>query len=94
MVHVNPETADAYRDAWEAWQKQVAALHRVFLAGEPMGAPQLKGLLNRESRAKARYDAARREMLGIPATGAGVGAGVGESAEFTPPPGPPPGLDT
>ena len=67
MVQVDPERAEEYRTAWEAWKRQAAALHRVFLDGEPMGPPQLKGLLNREARAKARYDAARLALLGIPA---------------------------
>jgi len=33
--------------------------------GERMEPPKLKGLLNREARAKERYDAARRRLLGL-----------------------------
>ena len=80
MVEVDSATADEYRVAWDAWQKQLQTLQRVFLEGEPMGAPQLKGLLNREARAKDRYDAARLRLLGIPDTLSAAGA--------EPPPGP------
>jgi hypothetical protein len=55
MVDVDPAVRDEYRAAWDAWRKQLDALH----------APRLKGLLNRETRAKARYDDARRALLGI-----------------------------
>jgi hypothetical protein len=44
---------------------QITALHRVFLDGERMDPPKLKGLLNREARAKERYDAARLGLLGL-----------------------------
>ena len=83
VVSVDPAKAEAYHAAWEAWQKQLQTLHRVFLEGEPMGAPQLKGLLNREARAKARYDEARLKLLGIPA-----GAASGDAAAVAAP-GPP-----
>lgn len=65
MPFVEPEVAAAYRDAWDAWRKQVDHLHRVFLEGEAIRPDQVKGLLNREARAKARYDAARLRLLGI-----------------------------
>jgi hypothetical protein len=54
-----------YRDAYEAWQKQLAGLHDVFLDGGRLDPVRLKGLLNRESRAKRRYDRARLHLLGI-----------------------------
>jgi hypothetical protein len=54
-----------YRAAYNDWQEQLAALHRVLLDGEKMLPPQLKGLLNREARAKERYDEARRRLLGL-----------------------------
>jgi hypothetical protein len=41
------------------------AVHRVVLGGERLDPPKLKGLLNREARAKERYDAARAEILGL-----------------------------
>lgn len=65
MVRVDEERRRAYREAYDAWQEQLAALHRVVLDGEAMDPPKLKGLLNRESRAKARYDEARRRLLGL-----------------------------
>jgi hypothetical protein len=37
----------------------------VLLDGAPMDPPRLKGLLNRESRAKARYDQERLRLLGL-----------------------------
>ncbi len=54
-----------YRDAYEAWQKQLTGLHEVFLDGGRLDPVRLKGLLNRESRAKRRYDHARLRLLGI-----------------------------
>ena len=67
MVTVDPEVAAAYREAWERWQAQLSTLHEVFLDGAPLDPPRLKGLLNREARAKDAYDAARLRLLGIPA---------------------------
>jgi hypothetical protein len=64
---VDSQHAQQYREAYEAWQEQVIALHRVFLDGEKLEPPKLKGLLNREARAKERYDEARLALLGIPA---------------------------
>jgi hypothetical protein len=55
----------AYREAYEAWQDQLAGLHEVFLEGKRLDPVRLKGLLNRESRAKRRYDSARLRLLGI-----------------------------
>jgi hypothetical protein len=54
-----------YKDAYEDWQKQLAGLHEVFLEGRRLDPLRLKGLLNRESRAKRRYDQARLRLLGI-----------------------------
>ncbi len=65
MVRVDPERQSEYREAYEAWQKQLSRLHEIFLDGEPLEPPKLKGLLNREARAKQRYDAAREALLGI-----------------------------
>lgn len=55
----------AYREAYDAWQKQLAGLHDFLLEGNRIPPEQIKGLLNREARAKERYDAARRRLLGI-----------------------------
>jgi len=54
-----------YREAYEAWQKQLAGLHEVFLDGDRLDPVRMKGLLNRESRAKRRYDRARLRLLGV-----------------------------
>jgi hypothetical protein len=54
-----------YREAYEDWTRQLEGVHRVLLEGERLEPPKLKGLLNREARAKERYDAARRRLLGI-----------------------------
>lgn len=59
------DVKDEYRQAYENWTKQIADLHRVLLDGERLEPPKLKGLLNREARAKDRYDAARRRLLGL-----------------------------
>lgn len=71
------EQKEAYRQAYQAWQEQLAALHRVFLEGERVEPPKLKGLLNREARAKERYDAARLALLGLAGTAGDPFAHVG-----------------
>lgn len=65
MPPVAPEAKAEYQEAYDAWQRQLQRLHQVFLEGERLDPPQLKGLLNREARAKERYDAARNALLGI-----------------------------
>jgi hypothetical protein len=59
------DVKDEYRQAYEGWKKQLEDLHRVLIDGERLEPPKLKGLLNREARAKERYDAARRKLLGL-----------------------------
>jgi hypothetical protein len=59
------ETQAEYREAYETWQKHLSGLHGVFLEGNRLDPVRLKGLLNRESRAKRRYDRARLHLLGI-----------------------------
>ncbi len=60
------EAKRAYREAYEGWQRQLQRVHALLLDGEPLRGPDaVKGLLNREERAKQRYDEARRELLGI-----------------------------
>ena len=55
-----------YREALEAWQRHLDALHAFLLDGAiPRGPDAVKGLLNREERAKQKYDEARRLLLGI-----------------------------
>ena len=75
MVVVDPERGREYREAWAAWQRQLGRLHEVFLEGASIGPPQLKGLLNREARAKERYDAARDALLGLGSAEGRLGGG-------------------
>lgn len=55
----------AYRDAYDQWQKHLSGVHALLLDGQRLPPEQIKGLLNREARAKERYDMARRRLLGI-----------------------------
>jgi hypothetical protein len=54
-----------YMEAYQAWQEQLLALHRVVLEGQRIDPPCLKGLLNREVRTKEKYEEARRRLLGL-----------------------------
>ncbi|MEO6397581.1 MAG: hypothetical protein ABIP13_03845 [Tepidiformaceae bacterium] len=65
MAFVDEATATAYREAWQAWSKQIEHVHRVFLEGEAIRPEQIKGLLNREARHKQAYDEARLKLLGV-----------------------------
>jgi hypothetical protein len=69
-MKVSDERRSAYLATYDDWQKKLHELHEVLLDGTrtPAG-DQFKGLLNREARAKEKYDAARLELLGIPAAG-------------------------
>ncbi len=64
-MRIDPKRAEEYREAYDAWQEQLQALHRTLLDGAALEPPKLKGLLNREARAKERYDAARLALLGL-----------------------------
>jgi hypothetical protein len=64
-MRVDAKRREEYLQAYQAWHEQIQALHRVLLGGEAMEPPKLKGLLNREARAKERYDAARLALLGL-----------------------------
>lgn len=59
------DTKSAYKQAYDDWQKQLAQLHEFFLEGRQIDPIRIKGLLNRESRAKRNYDRARLALLGI-----------------------------
>ncbi len=61
----DPELRREYLAAYGDWQKQLADLHAVLLEGRRTDPARLKGLLNREARAKERYDLARLRLLGI-----------------------------
>ena len=62
---VDEAAREAYRSAWEGWTRQLERVHAALLDGEAMTPDRLKGLLNREARAKRAYDAARLRLLGI-----------------------------
>lgn len=70
-MKVSDERRTAYLAAYDDWLKKLAAVHEVLLEGKALSGEnigdQLKGLLNRESRAKQKYDETRLELLGIPA---------------------------
>ena len=55
----------AYKEAYETWQKHLAAMHEVVIDHKRVPPIQIKGILNREARWKHRYDAARLRLLGI-----------------------------
>jgi hypothetical protein len=63
---VSEDVRTEYQAAWADWQAQLAKVHAMFLDGERLHPTQVKGLLNREARAKERYDEARLRLLGIP----------------------------
>ena len=67
MPFSDEATSRDYGEAWEAWKKQIEHVHRVFLEGEVLRPDAIKGLLNREARAKEKYDAARLRLLGLAA---------------------------
>ena len=59
------DVKEQYRRAYDTWMEQLAGVHSVLLDGERLEPPKLKGLLNREARAKEDYDSARRALLGL-----------------------------
>ena len=67
---VSEERRQAYLAAYDDWQRKLGELHEVLLDGTrtPVG-DEFKGLLNREARAKEKYDQARLELLGIAPAG-------------------------
>lgn len=62
---VSDDVRSEYEAAWGDWQAQLAKVHAMFLDGVRPHPTQIKGMLNREARAKERYDAARKRLLGI-----------------------------
>ncbi len=65
MPRTDSATASSYREALAAWTKQAEHLGRVFLDDEPIKPDQIKGLLNRESRAFEKFQDARNRLLGL-----------------------------
>lgn len=72
---VDEATREAYREAWQGWMKQIERVHEVLLEGERLTPDRLKGLLNREARAKEAYDGARVKLLGLDDGLAGAASG-------------------
>jgi hypothetical protein len=62
---MNDDRVEAYKEAYETWQKHLAAVHELLLEHKRMDPLRIKGLLNRESRSKRKYDLARLRLLGI-----------------------------
>ena len=60
-----PSHADEYRTAYDAWQAELQEVHAFLLERKPLHPTKVKGLLNREARAKERYDQARKALLGL-----------------------------
>lgn len=59
------DTKSEYRKAYDVWMGRLTELHGVLLEGNRLDPVRLKGLLNREVRAKEKYDEARKKLLGI-----------------------------
>jgi hypothetical protein len=54
-----------YKEAYDAWQHHLVAMHEFFLDHKRIDPLHLKGVLTREARAKRKYDKARLALLGI-----------------------------
>jgi hypothetical protein len=65
-VQLDPEKRAAYSEAYERWRKDLDAVHRVLLDGEPMDPQRFVALLRHESHTKDRYDEIRQSVLGLP----------------------------
>lgn len=66
-MQIDAESRTAYLEAYERWQRDIGALHDALFGGKRPDPPHFIALLRRESHSKARYDAARRTHLGLPA---------------------------
>jgi hypothetical protein len=65
-MQLDPERRVAYIEAYERWQRDLQAVHRVLLDGEHMDPLHFVPLLRRESKSKAKYEKAREKVLGLP----------------------------
>jgi hypothetical protein len=57
---------DAYREAYDRWQRDLVRLHAVLLDGEELDPMHRIALLRSESHSHGRYEEARRRLLGLP----------------------------
>jgi hypothetical protein len=65
-VKLDDERRAKYVEAYERWQRDLTALHRVLLDGEQLDPMHFVALLRRESHSKDRYDEVRKDVLGLP----------------------------
>ena len=69
-MRVSKEIHQEYIDSYTAWLRQLEAVHAFFFEGTMLTPDKVKGLLNREANAKAKYDLNRAKMLGLSPDGA------------------------
>ena len=66
MMNKNAEEVTSYLEAYEYWQDAVQKLHHILFDENSTNDPaKIKGALNREIRAKEKYETARKNILGI-----------------------------
>ncbi|HLZ72763.1 MAG TPA: hypothetical protein VKV26_22900 [Dehalococcoidia bacterium] len=65
-MQLDQDKRAAYTAAYERWQRDLGALHRVLLDGDQLDPPHFVALLRRESKSKAKYDEVRQHVLGLP----------------------------
>lgn len=65
-MQLEQQRREAYLEAYGRWKRDLDALHRVLIDGDALDPPHLVALLRRESKSKARYDAVRESVLGLP----------------------------
>jgi len=66
MMNKNAEEVASYLEAYEYWQDAVQKLHHILFDENSTNDPaKIKGALNREIRAKEKYETARKNILGI-----------------------------
>ncbi|MBR73700.1 MAG: hypothetical protein CL872_02000 [Dehalococcoidaceae bacterium] len=60
------EEIDSYLEAFAYWQNAAEKLHHILFDESATKDPaKIKGALNREIRAKEKYEIARKNILGI-----------------------------
>jgi hypothetical protein len=65
-MNKNAEEVASYLEAYEYWQDAVQKLHHILFDENSTNDPaKIKGALNREIRAKEKYETARKNILGI-----------------------------
>tara|TARA_Y100001970_G_scaffold233674_1_gene291421 strand:- start:3979 stop:4179 length:201 start_codon:yes stop_codon:yes gene_type:complete len=65
-MNKNVEEVASYLEAYEYWQDAVQKLHHILFDENSTNDPaKIKGALNREIRAKEKYENARKKILGI-----------------------------